>query len=185
MAISEKATKFWAQVCLDTKIAFVNCMPAFIASDKEWAQKFTDKNIPIIGDDIKGQVGATIVHRTLARLCDERGTKIEKTYQINVGGNTDFLNMKEQERLVSKKISKTESVQSQLTDRLDDDVITNQKSTLKITNESGSGVLGTSEPRILRSQAIDSGEDKTTASSSFCFSVSQTIFFLSMEDFPE
>ena len=81
-------------------------MPAFIASDKEWAQKFTDKNIPIIGDDIKGQVGATIVHRTLARLCDERGTKIEKTYQINVGGNTDFLNMKEQERLVSKRISK-------------------------------------------------------------------------------
>ena len=120
---SEKATQFWAQVCLDTNIAFVNCMPAFIASDKEWAQKFTDKNIPIIGDDIKGQVGATIVHRTLARLCDERGTKIEKTYQINVGGNTDFLNMKEQERLVSKKISKTESVQSQLTDRLDDDDI--------------------------------------------------------------
>ena len=120
---SEKATQFWAQVCLDTNTAFVNCMPAFIASDKEWAQKFTDKNIPIIGDDIKGQVGATIVHRTLARLCDERGTKIEKTYQINVGGNTDFLNMKEQERLVSKKISKTESVQSQLTDRLDDDDI--------------------------------------------------------------
>ena len=120
---SEKATQFWAQVCLDTNTAFVNCMPAFIASDKEWAQKFTDKNIPIIGDDIKGQVGATIVHRTLARLCDERGTKIEKTYQINVGGNTDFLNMKEQERLVSKRISKTESVQSQLTDRLDDDKI--------------------------------------------------------------
>jgi len=120
---SEKVTQFWAQICLDTNIAFVNCMPAFIASDKEWAQKFTDKNIPIIGDDIKGQVGATIVHRTLARLCDERGTKIEKTYQINVGGNTDFLNMKEQERLVSKKISKTESVQSQLTDRLDDEQI--------------------------------------------------------------
>jgi len=120
---SEKVTQFWAQICLDTNTAFVNCMPAFIASDKEWAQKFTDKNIPIIGDDIKGQVGATIVHRTLARLCDERGTKIEKTYQINVGGNTDFLNMKEQERLVSKKISKTESVQSQLTDRLDDEQI--------------------------------------------------------------
>ena len=98
-------------------------MPAFIASDKEWAQKFTDKGIPVIGDDIKGQVGATIVHRTLARLCNERGTKIEKTYQINVGGNTDFLNMKEQERLVSKRISKTESVQSQLDERLDDDQI--------------------------------------------------------------
>ena len=120
---SEKVTQFWAQICLDTNTAFVNCMPAFIASDKEWAKKFTDKNIPIIGDDIKGQVGATIVHRTLARLCDERGTKIEKTYQINVGGNTDFLNMKEQERQVSKRISKTESVQSQLSERLDDEKI--------------------------------------------------------------
>ena len=120
---SEKVTQFWAQICLDTNTAFVNCMPAFIASDKEWPQKFTEKNIPIIGDDIKGQVGATIVHRTLARLCDERGTKIEKTYQINAGGNTDFLNMKEQERLVSKRISKTESVQSQLTERLEDDKI--------------------------------------------------------------
>ena len=120
---AEKATQFWANICLETNTAFVNCMPAFIASDKEWAQKFKDKNIPIIGDDIKGQVGATIVHRTLARLCDERGTKIEKTYQINVGGNTDFLNMKEQERLVSKRISKTESVQSQLTERLDDEQI--------------------------------------------------------------
>ena len=98
---SEKATQFWANICLETNTAFVNCMPAFIASDNAWAQKFKEKNIPIIGDDIKGQVGATIVHRTLARLCDERGTKIEKTYQINVGGNTDFLNMKEQERLVS------------------------------------------------------------------------------------
>jgi len=120
---SEKATQFWAQICLDTNTAFVNCMPAFIASEKEWAQKFTDKNIPVVGDDIKGQVGATIVHRTLARLCNDRGTKIEKTYQINVGGNTDFLNMKEQERLVSKRISKTESVQSQLDERLDDDQI--------------------------------------------------------------
>ena len=98
-------------------------MPAFIASNKEWAQKFTEKNVPVVGDDIKGQVGATIVHRTLARLCNDRGTKIEKTYQINVGGNTDFLNMKEQERLVSKRISKTESVQSQLDVPLDDDKI--------------------------------------------------------------
>jgi len=120
---SDKVTQFWAEICLDTNIAFVNCIPSFIASDKKWAQKFVEKNIPIVGDDIKGQVGATIVHRTLARLCDDRGTKIEKTYQINVGGNTDFLNMKEQERLVSKKISKTESVQSQLSTRLDDDQI--------------------------------------------------------------
>jgi myo-inositol-1-phosphate synthase len=100
---SDKVTKFWAQICLDTGTAFVNCIPSFIASDKEWAKKFEEKNIPCIGDDIKGQVGATIVHRTLAKLCNDRGTKIEKTYQINVGGNTDFLNMKEQDRLISKK----------------------------------------------------------------------------------
>ncbi len=120
---SDKVTQFWAQICLDTNTAFVNCIPSFIASDEEWSKKFAEKNIPVVGDDIKGQVGATIVHRTLARLCNDRGTKIEKTYQINVGGNTDFLNMKEQDRLVSKKISKTESVQSQLDDRLDDDQI--------------------------------------------------------------
>ena len=120
---SDKVTEFWAQICLDTNTAFVNCIPSFIASDEKWAKKFEEKNIPCIGDDIKGQVGATIVHRTLAKLCNDRGTKIEKTYQINVGGNTDFLNMKEQERLVSKKISKTESVQSQLDERLDDDQI--------------------------------------------------------------
>ena len=120
---SDKVTEFWAQLCLDTNTAFVNCIPSFIASDEKWAKKFEEKNIPCIGDDIKGQVGATIVHRTLAKLCNDRGTKIEKTYQINVGGNTDFLNMKEQDRLVSKKISKTESVQSQLDERLDDDQI--------------------------------------------------------------
>ena len=120
---SEQATRFWAQICLDTNTAFVNCIPSFIASDPQWAAKFKEKNIPLIGDDIKGQVGATIVHRTLARLCNDRGTKITKTYQINVGGNTDFLNMKEQDRLESKKISKTESVQSQLDTRLDDDDI--------------------------------------------------------------
>ena len=120
---SDKVTEFWAQICLDTNTAFVNCIPSFIASDENWAKKFQEKNIPCIGDDIKGQVGATIVHRTLAKLCNDRGTKIEKTYQINVGGNTDFLNMKEQDRLVSKKISKTESVQSQLDERLDDDQI--------------------------------------------------------------
>ncbi|MBD3210028.1 myo-inositol-1-phosphate synthase [Candidatus Micrarchaeota archaeon] len=117
---SDEATKFWAQVCLDTGTAFVNCMPSFIASDTEWAEKFKDANIPICGDDIKGLVGATIVHRTLANLCDRRGAKIGQTYQINVGGNTDFLSMKEQERLNSKKISKTESVQSQLSQRLPD-----------------------------------------------------------------
>jgi myo-inositol-1-phosphate synthase len=120
---ADKATKFWAQVCLDAGIAFVNCMPSFIASDPEWAGRFEKAGLPVVGDDIKGQVGATIVHRTLAKLCDRRGTKIEKTYQINVGGNTDFLSMKEQERLTSKKISKTESVQSQLAQRLPDERI--------------------------------------------------------------
>jgi len=120
---SDKVTEFWANICLDTNIAFVNCIPSFIASDEKWAKKFEEKNIPVIGDDIKGQVGATIVHRTLAKLCSDRGTKIETTYQINVGGNTDFLNMKEQDRLASKRISKTESVQSQLATRLDDDQI--------------------------------------------------------------
>jgi myo-inositol-1-phosphate synthase len=120
---ADKATKFWAQACLDAGVAFVNCMPSFIASEPEWAKKFEKAGLPIVGDDIKGQVGATIVHRTLAKLCDKRGTKIEKTYQINVGGNTDFLSMKEQERLTSKKISKTESVQSQLAQRLPDESI--------------------------------------------------------------
>ncbi|MEW6748114.1 MAG: inositol-3-phosphate synthase [Candidatus Micrarchaeota archaeon] len=120
---SDEATKFWAQICLDSKIAFVNCMPSFIASNPEWAAKFKEQGVPVIGDDIKGQVGATIVHRSLARLCDERGTKVERTYQINVGGNTDFLSMKEQERLHSKKISKTESVQSQLKSRLPEESI--------------------------------------------------------------
>ncbi len=120
---SEKATQFWAQVCIDAKVAFVNCMPSFIASNPEWAEKFRKAKIPTIGDDIKSQCGATIVHRTLAKLCDDRGCKIETTYQINVGGNSDFINMKEQERLQSKRISKTESVQSQLRQRLPDDRI--------------------------------------------------------------
>ncbi|NYZ77271.1 myo-inositol-1-phosphate synthase [Candidatus Micrarchaeota archaeon] len=120
---SQKATEFWAQVAIDTRCGFVNNMPVFIASTPEWEKKFRDAGVPIVGDDIKSQVGATIVHRCLAKLCDDRGTIIEKTYQINVGGNTDFLNMKEQERLESKKISKTESVQSQLTHRLPDDKI--------------------------------------------------------------
>jgi len=120
---SDNATKFWAQVCLDAKVGFVNCMPSFIASVPEWAKRFEEANVPIVGDDIKSQVGATIVHRTMAKLCDRRGCGIDKTYQINVGGNTDFLTMKEQERLQSKKISKTEAVQSQLSQRLSDDNI--------------------------------------------------------------
>lgn len=120
---SQKATEFWAEIALETGCGMVNAMPVFIASDQSWAEKFKKANLPIVGDDYKGLVGATIVHRTLAKLCDNRGTKIEKTYQINVGGNTDFVNMLERDRLQSKKISKTESVQSQLSQRLPDDQI--------------------------------------------------------------
>lgn len=111
---SQKATEFWARMALKTGCAFVNCLPVFIASDKKWAKKFSQRKIPIIGDDIKGQIGATIVHRVLAKLCSDRGATVDKTYQINVGGCTDFLNMLERSRLESKKISKTEAVTSQL-----------------------------------------------------------------------
>lgn len=120
---SQKATEFWAQMAIDTGCAFVNCIPVFIASDSLWAKKFEDAKLPVIGDDIKAQVGSTIVHRTLTRLVDERGAKIKNTYQLNVGGNTDFQNMLERSRLVSKKVSKTESVQSQLKNRLENDNI--------------------------------------------------------------
>jgi myo-inositol-1-phosphate synthase len=117
---SQKATEFWADVALKTNCAFINCMPVFIASDKTWGKKFTEKKLPVVGDDVKGVIGATIVHRILTKLCVDRGTVIDKTYQINVGGNTDFANMLERTRLQSKKISKTEAVQSQLSKRLDD-----------------------------------------------------------------
>ncbi len=115
---SEKAQKFYAQACLDAKVAFVNAIPVFIASDPEWAAKFTAAGVPIVGDDIKSQVGATIVHRTLARLFEDRGLVIDRTYQLNVGGNMDFKNMLERERLESKKVSKTQAVTSNLTGSL-------------------------------------------------------------------
>ncbi len=116
---SEKAVRHYAQACLDAGTAMVNCVPVFIASDPEWAGKFRDKGLPIVGDDIKSQVGATIVHRMLTRLFGDRGVPLDRTYQLNTGGNTDFLNMKALDRLKSKKVSKTESVQSQLDKRLD------------------------------------------------------------------
>ncbi len=116
---SEQAVKHYAQACLDAGVAMINCVPVFLASNPEWAQKFRDAGLPIIGDDIKSQVGATIVHRELARLFADRGVGLDRTYQLNTGGNTDFLNMLERSRLRSKKISKTESVQSQLDERLD------------------------------------------------------------------
>lgn len=111
---SQKAVEYWADICLKAKVAMVNCIPVFIASDKEWAEKFSKAGIPIIGDDIKSQVGATILHRTLVNLFMDRGMPIDHTYQLNVGGNTDFQNMLERTRLTSKKISKTRSVTSQL-----------------------------------------------------------------------
>ena len=116
---SELAVRHYAQACLDAGVAMVNCVPVFLASDPEWANRFRSAGLPIVGDDIKSQVGATIVHRTLGRLFADRGVKLDRTYQLNTGGNTDFLNMLERTRLQSKKRSKTESVQSQLDERLD------------------------------------------------------------------
>ena len=111
---SEEAVKFYAKACLEAGVAMVNCVPVFIASNPEFAQAFRDKNLPIVGDDIKSQFGATIMHRVLTRLLGDRGVKVQRTYQLNTGGNTDFLNMLERERLKSKKVSKTAAVQSQL-----------------------------------------------------------------------
>ena len=111
---SEQADKFYAQCAIDAGVAFVNALPVFIASDPMWAKKFSDAGVPIIGDDIKSQVGATITHRVLAKLFEDRGVELDRTYQLNFGGNMDFMNMLERERLTSKKISKTQSVQSQL-----------------------------------------------------------------------
>ena len=116
---SEEATRFYADCALEAGIGFINNMPVFIASNPEWADRFKKKNLPIIGDDIKAQLGATITHRTLADLFNKRGVKIERTYQLNTGGNTDFLNMLNRNRLASKKVSKTEAVQSILNTKLD------------------------------------------------------------------
>jgi len=112
---SEIAAKHYAQCAIDAGVAFVNALPVFIASDPVWAQKFTDAGVPIVGDDIKSQVGATITHRVLAKLFEDRGVQLDRTMQLNVGGNMDFKNMLERERLESKKISKTQSVTSNLT----------------------------------------------------------------------
>jgi myo-inositol-1-phosphate synthase len=111
---SQKAAEYYAERALESGCAFVNCIPVFIASNPAWRKKFEARNVPIIGDDIKSQVGATIVHRVLTNLFRERGVRLDRTYQLNFGGNTDFLNMLERERLESKKLSKTQSVTSQL-----------------------------------------------------------------------
>jgi len=116
---SEQAQKYYAQACIDAGVGFVNAIPVFIASDPEWAAKFTAAGVPIVGDDIKSQVGATIVHRILARLFEDRGMVLDRTYQLNVGGNMDFKNMLERDRLESKKISKTQAVTSQIEHGID------------------------------------------------------------------
>jgi myo-inositol-1-phosphate synthase len=118
---SHKATEWYAERALEAGCGFVNCIPVFIASDPNWRARFEDAGLPILGDDIKSQVGATIVHRVLANLFRERGVRLERTYQLNVGGNADFKNMLERERLTSKKISKTQAVTSQFDVPLDAD----------------------------------------------------------------
>jgi myo-inositol-1-phosphate synthase len=113
---AQRATEFYAEQALEAGCGFVNCIPVFIASNPEWRARFDARRLPIIGDDVKSQVGATIVHRTLARLFRDRGVRLDRTYQLNVGGNADFLNMLERERLEAKKLSKTRAVTSQLAD---------------------------------------------------------------------
>ncbi len=120
---SEEAARFYAECALEAGIGFINNMPVFIASDPEWARRFSEKRLPLIGDDIKAQLGATIVHRTLTDLFRKRGVALERTYQLNTGGNTDFLNMLNPSRLISKKISKTEAVQSVAGVRIKDENI--------------------------------------------------------------
>ena len=120
---SQEATEFYAECALEAGVAFVNNIPVFIASNEAWAKRFTDAGVPIIGDDIKAQLGATIVHRVLTDLFHKRGVKLDRTYQLNTGGNTDFLNMSNRKRLASKKVSKTEAVQSVAEHRLEDENI--------------------------------------------------------------
>ncbi len=120
---SERAARFYAECALEAGVALVNCIPVFIASDPDFARRFKDQGLPILGDDIKAQLGATITHRTLMDLFSKRGVKLERTYQLNTGGNTDFLNMLNRNRLASKKESKTEAVQSVASERIADDNI--------------------------------------------------------------
>jgi len=120
---SQAATEWYTEQILDAKCAMVNCIPVFIAKNKYWSNKFKETGVPIVGDDIKSQVGATILHRVLTRLFEDRGVTVDNTYQLNFGGNTDFLNMLERERLVSKKISKTSAVTSQMDNEVDPNTV--------------------------------------------------------------
>src|SRR3989338_1056752 len=117
---SQRATEAYAEACLEAGVSLINCIPVFIASNPRWAARFAKRGIPLIGDDVKGQVGATIIHRMLARLFMDRGAAVDRTYQLNVGGNTDFLNILSRDRLKTKKISKTEAVQTAMAKRLKD-----------------------------------------------------------------
>lgn len=118
---SQQATEHYAKACLEAGVGFVNCVPCFVVSDRVWADRFQTAGLPCVGDDIKAQVGATITHRMLAKLFNDRGVRIDRTYQLNTGGNADFLNMLNRDRLASKKLSKTEAVQSQLDVPLESD----------------------------------------------------------------
>jgi len=120
---SEAGARFYAEQALQAGVAFINCIPVFIAKDPVWRQRFADAQVPIIGDDIKSQVGATITHRVLTRLFEDRGVRVDRTYQLNFGGNTDFMNMLERDRLESKKISKTNAVTSQISERITDECV--------------------------------------------------------------
>ncbi len=120
---SQRAVEFYAECCLNTGVSLINCMPVFIVSDRAWGERFRRAGIPCVGDDVKAQFGATVVHRVLARLMGERGVKLDATYQLNIGGNTDFLNMLNHDRLGSKRISKTQAVQSQLDVPLPDEQV--------------------------------------------------------------
>jgi myo-inositol-1-phosphate synthase len=117
---SQKAVERYAHACLETGVSLLNCMPVFIVSNEEWAARFTERNIPVVGDDVKSQLGSTILHRTIMKLFADRGIRLKHTYQLNTGGNTDFLNMLDRARLGSKRKSKTEAVQSVLPERLPD-----------------------------------------------------------------
>ncbi|MCS6825586.1 MAG: inositol-3-phosphate synthase [Caldilinea sp.] len=120
---SEEGARYYAEQALQAGVAFINCIPVFIAKDATWRRRFEEANVPIIGDDIKSQVGATITHRVLTRLFEDRGVRVDRTYQLNFGGNTDFLNMLERERLESKKISKTHAVTSQITGHVEEESV--------------------------------------------------------------
>jgi myo-inositol-1-phosphate synthase len=120
---AQRATEFYAECALQARAAFINCIPVFIASDRSWAERYEQAKLPLIGDDVKSQIGATIIHRTLTDLFRRRGAKLNRTYQLNTGGNTDFLNMLDRDRLASKKKSKTEAVQAMAATRLDENDI--------------------------------------------------------------